>query len=106
MDLASIMRRGSALNTIYGIGDTIYKQFYKNEKEANKQYRAMYPSLRLVHVKYGRDSKEFVELLSIFSSLTPIGVKRKNFIRKFVTNKEGWMFLPKDPDDIMFGHWW
>jgi len=106
MDLAKIMRYGSSANVMFKVGDLLYKQFYKNEDEANKKYRAIYPSLRLFYLKYGRESQEFKDLLDVFSSLAPCGIKRKNFITKYVSDEYGWRFLPKDPNDIMFGYWW
>ncbi|QBG34453.1 hypothetical protein [Litorilituus sediminis] len=55
---------------------------------------------------YGRESKEAEGLLNMLANLAPTGAKRRNFIKKYVSPAEGWLKLPKDPNDIPYGFWY
>jgi len=88
------------------VGQLLYKQFYKNEQDANLAYNAIYPSLRPTVAKFGRNSAEFNEILNYLVSMAPLGAKRGNFVRKYINNPADWQSLSSDPDDIPFGFWW
>ena len=104
--ISIINRYGGVASKIYAVGDFIYKQLFKNEKDANEAYRAVYPTLRTTFAKYGRDSAEFNKLLLLLAKSAPLGAKSSNFKRRYISNKEGWRQLPADPNLIPYGFWW
>lgn len=104
--LDSISKYGGIVGKVNTLGNLVYKQFFQNEKDANEFYRAIYPSLKITLVKYGRDSDEFNNLLLALAKYAPTGAKKNNFKKRYLMNKEGWKELPSDPDLIPFGFWW
>ncbi|MGC0121427.1 hypothetical protein CBQ28_13660 [Pseudoalteromonas sp. GCY] len=89
-----------------GVGDFLYRSMYKDKAEANKTYKKLQPTLKIVFGQSGRSSKEFKALLNMIAALAPVGAVRRNFIRYYVENEEAWRRLPKDPDEIPYGYWW
>ena len=102
----SIRKYGATAGKAYAFVELLFNQFFKNEKEANALYKAIYPSLKVTCGKYGRESEEFNNLLMALAKSAPAGAKRSNFKRRYIENKEGWRLLPSDPDWIPFGFWW
>ncbi len=78
---ARLVRSAGAIGKAYGALELVYSQFHKHESQANETYKSLYPSLRITYGQAGRDSKEFIGLLNVFLSLTPVGAKRRNFKR-------------------------
>lgn len=97
---AGVIGKGAALLELN------YKQFYKNEEEANGLYKVIYPHLLSSCRKQGRDSQECIDLLNTLAKAAPFGVKSKNFTKRYIKNKNGWKLLPENPKDIPFGYWW
>ena len=90
---------GSSLNYIY-------KVFYRDEKNANKLYLAIYPVLKSTIQSKGRKSSDAIALLEALSDAAPFGAKARNFKRKYVERDDGWRSLPKDPNQIPYGYWY
>tara|TARA_B110000211_G_C13934640_1_gene488758 strand:+ start:154 stop:471 length:318 start_codon:yes stop_codon:yes gene_type:complete len=99
-------RNAGILGKIYTVGDLLYKEFFKKREDAEKQYKNLYPLLKITYGQSGRDASEFINLLNVFLSLTPVGAKRRNFKRRYIDDKEGWRKLPSEPAEIPYGHWW
>ena len=106
MMVNKILKNAGLLGKVYSVGVFLYKEFFKKPEDAEKQYKNLYPLLRITFTRVGRDSSEFNNLLNAFLLLTPVGANRRNFKRRYIDNKSGWSNLPKDPTKIPFGHWW
>ncbi|CAM3824654.1 hypothetical protein [Vibrio aquimaris] len=44
--------------------------------------------------------------MSSNSLLSSAGAKQRNFVRRYMQDKESMLKLPRDPNSIMFGYWW
>jgi len=104
--LNSIRKYGGVSGKAYGLSELLYSQFFKNEKDANEFYKAIFPSLKITCAKYGRESEEFNNLLLALAKHAPIGAKKSNFKKRYLKNKQGWKQLPSNPNLIPFGFWW
>ncbi|WP_199610434.1 hypothetical protein [Flocculibacter collagenilyticus] len=55
---------------------------------------------------HGWEAKDSQAILLTLSDLAPFGAKQRNFRKRYVTPKDGWKKLPRDPNDIPYGHWY
>lgn len=101
-----ITKKVGIAGRIASVSHFLYRQFVGNEKDANEAYRRAYPAIKPVIQSYGRKSKEADGLLNMLANLAPTGAKKRNFIKKYVSPTDGWLKLPKDPNDIPYGFWY
>ncbi|MDP5135308.1 hypothetical protein ORJ04_05000 [Rheinheimera baltica] len=78
---------------------------FANKNKANKVYTHLLPSLEFVMTVKGPHSAEARGLIAILGGLPASGVKSLNFAKLYLKEPNAWKNLPKDPNDIPFGHW-
>ena len=83
----------------------IYTKFFKDEREANKLYKAVLPSLNRTITNQGYEAEESKALIELLIQSAPYGAKRRNFEKKYFGNSTDWKKLPENPDDIPYGFW-
>ncbi|WP_199609743.1 hypothetical protein [Flocculibacter collagenilyticus] len=105
MDSDKILKKLGVLGKVLSGGSFIYKQFIGNKKDANAVYIKLYPVMRSTLQNYGWDAEQSQGVLQTLANLPPTGAKRRNFVRRYITPRDGWKKLPKDPNDIPFGFW-
>ncbi|GAA58721.1 hypothetical protein P20652_0578 [Pseudoalteromonas sp. BSi20652] len=44
--------------------------------------------------------------MKILANLAPAGAIRRNFTKRYISSSEGWLKLPKNPNDIPYGFWY
>ena len=84
----------------------LYKTFFSDEKEANKLYRAILPSLKRTITNQGFEAEESKALIDLLIKAAPYGAKRRNLEKKYFSNSEDWKKTPENPDDIPYGYWY
>ncbi|GAA0812489.1 hypothetical protein GCM10009111_06520 [Colwellia asteriadis] len=89
---------GTALNYLH-------KVFFRDEKNANKLYLAIYPTLKSTVQSKGRNLQDAIALLEALADAAPFRAKSRNFKRRYVERADGWRSLPKDPNQIPYGYW-
>lgn len=78
---------------------------FLDKKKANDIYREIYPVLVKAITQQGRNSPDAIRLLNVLGGLPSIGLKRRNFNRRYISNENGWRDLPSDPNTIPYGFW-
>jgi len=94
----------SALNLVYSAGSAIAGVFLEKNK-ADTIYRDIYPVLIKTINQQGRNSPDSIKLLNVLGGLPSIGIRRRNFQRRYIKNENGWRELPITPEKIPYGHW-
>lgn len=94
----------SPFNLLYSIGSAVAGVFI-DKKKANSVYRELYPVLIKTINQQGRSSTDAVRLLNVLGGLPSIGLRRRNFNRRYIANENGWRDLPSNPDNIPYGFW-
>ena len=101
----NMIAKAGIVGRIATVTNFVYKTFFGDPKDANEAYLRVYPTIRLAVREFGRDSKEVQGLLDMLGDLSAVGVKRRNFIRRYVSPLDGWLLLPHDPNNIPYGFW-
>ncbi|NMR25820.1 hypothetical protein HH219_09815 [Pseudoalteromonas sp. NEC-BIFX-2020_015] len=102
----SVVKKAGIAGRIASVGHFVYRQFIGNHKDANEAYTRVYPTIKLTIQTYDRNSNESTNLLKILANLAPAGAIRRNFTKRYIDNSDGWSRLPKNPNDIPYGHWY
>ncbi|HEV2762394.1 MAG TPA: hypothetical protein VGV38_05305, partial [Pyrinomonadaceae bacterium] len=76
-----------------------------DKDDRNRVYRTLYAQLQDEIRRKGRNSPRAQAILEGMGMLPQLGAKRANFRRAYIENPVGWRSLPRDPDDIPYGHW-
>ena len=98
----NMLAKAGLVGRIASVTNFVYKTFFGDPNDTHKK---VLPILKLAVNEYGRDSKEVQGLLELMGELAPVGAKRRNFIRKYITPLDGWLLLPSDPDKIPYVFW-
>ncbi len=106
MDATKVAKKVGIAGRIASVGHFLYRQFVGNEKDANEAYRRAYPAIKSTIQSYGRESKEAEGLLIMLADLAPTGAIKRNFTKRYVLPTDGWLKLPREPNDIPYGYWY
>ena len=89
---------------------TALEQLYgqvSGKQKANEWYKLLIPEL---HEALERGTPmsdpQLSRLIEAITDLSPAGAKRSNFKRKYMSDKDSMMNLPRDPNMIPYGFWW
>lgn len=104
--MTNLIKTAGHLGRAYAALELIYRQFYKNGKDANEAYIKMLPLVKDAIKTHGRDSEIAKGALELLTELAPMGAKRRNFKRRYVDKPDGWKSLPADPNQISYGYWY
>ncbi|MCG7553773.1 hypothetical protein GSF04_13760 [Pseudoalteromonas sp. A22] len=104
--MANLIKKAGHLGRAYAVLELVYRQFYKNGKDANEAYLKMLPLVKDAIKTHGRDSEVAIGALELLADLAPFGAKRRNFKRRYVDKPDGWKQLPADPNQLSYGYWY
>lgn len=94
----------SPFNLIFSAGSTVAGVFLEKHK-ADKIYRKVHPVLINTIKQHGRNSPDAKRLLNVLGDLPSLGLRQRNFKRRYILNENGWRDLPKDPEQLPYGFW-
>ncbi|MCG9597451.1 hypothetical protein L1D15_12065 [Vibrio sp. Isolate25] len=77
------------------------------KQDANKLYKVLVPELREA-LERGTPitDPQVKRLISAISELPSSGAKQRNFVRRYMQDRDSMLKLPRDPNTIMYGYWW
>ncbi|MGD1335021.1 hypothetical protein [Vibrio harveyi] len=86
--------------------EQIYGQVSGKQK-ANEYYRVLVPELHeAINKGVPLSDPQVQRLIKVITELAPVGARRRNFERRYMSDKESMLRLPSDPNSIMYGYWW
>ncbi|USD33962.1 MULTISPECIES: hypothetical protein [Vibrio] len=77
------------------------------KQDANKWYKVLVPELREA-LERGTPitDPQVKRLISPISELPSSGAKQRNFVRRYMQDRDSMLKLPRDPNTMMYGYWW
>ncbi len=96
----------SGFGTLFDALGAMYGQISSKEG-ANKHYKTLVPMVKKL-LKSGTPykAKDIQRAIETLKDLAPVGARGRNFERKYLKNKQNFLLLPEDPNEIMYGFWW
>lgn len=86
--------------------EQIYGQISGKQK-ANEWYKVLVPELHEALTRgVPLNDPQLQRLTEALTNLAPVGAKRNNFKRRYMSDRESMLSLPRDPNMIMYGFWW
>jgi len=77
------------------------------KQDANKWYKVLVPELREALERGTPISDPQVKrLIDAISDLPSAGARQRNFVRRYMQDRDSMLKLPRDPNSIMYGYWW
>lgn len=89
----------SAIEQIYGR--------VSERNAANKLYKVLVPELHEA-LESGKpiSDPQVQRLIAAISDLPSAGAKQRNFVRRYMQDRDSMLRLPRNPDSLMYGFWW
>jgi hypothetical protein len=100
--IVSELRAGAPFFTLF----KMMKGVFDDKYEAEKLYKELIPVLQDFLMQGRRFNDPQVQhLVNILRELPQYGAQRRNFEKLYLQDEYGLRKLPKDPNDIPYGHW-
>ena len=83
--------------------EQIYGQISGKQK-ANEWYKVLVPELHEALIRgVPLNYPKLQRLIEALTNLAPVGAKRNNFKKRYMSDRESMLSLPRDPNMIMYG---
>lgn len=89
---------------------TAAEQIYgrvSDKRDANRLYKVLVPELHeALERGTALSEPQVIRLVAAISELPASGARQRNFINRYMKDRDSMLRLPRNPDSLMYGYWW